>query len=285
MSQRFSIPKLPPRATDGHKGLFGRVLVIGGSDEMLGAPILSGRAALRTGSGLVQVAMPGSVLAAGLSACPELIGLKLDDAKSDRALLDAAEKSEVIAIGPGLGISISSRRRLLKLIQLEKPMVIDADALNLLAREKSWPKKFDAHAILTPHPGEMKRLGKFLDINSVPSDEPGRIELATRAAKRFEQIVVLKGARTVVADFDGSVFVNQTGDSTLSKAGTGDVLTGIIASLVGQGMTPFDAACLGVHLHGLAGELAGRKFGQRSALASEVTESISEIIREMESSN
>lgn len=282
MSQRFSIPKLPPRPADGHKGLFGRVLIIGGSNDMLGAPILAGRASLRAGSGLVQVAMPQAVLAAGLSACPELIGFVLDDAKSDRALLDAAEKSDVIAIGPGLGTSTLAHRRLMKLIQIEKPMVIDADALNLLALEKSWPKKFNAHAILTPHPGEMKRLGKFLCVKSIPSDESGRIDLATRAAKQFEQIIVLKGARTVVADFDGSVYVNQTGDSTLSKAGSGDVLTGIIASLIGQGMTLFEAACLGAHVHGFAGELAGRKFGQRSALASDVIDAIGEAIKEVE---
>ncbi|HQY88003.1 MAG TPA: NAD(P)H-hydrate dehydratase, partial [Tepidisphaeraceae bacterium] len=253
-------------------------------DEMPGAPILAGRAALRTGSGLVQVAMPRAILAPGLSACPELIGLALDGSKSDRALIASAEKSDCIAIGPGLGTSTDARRRLLRLIALEKPIVIDADALNLLASEKVWPKKFNAHAILTPHPGEMKRLSKFLGVDSVPTDDTGRIELASRASKKFEQVVVLKGARTVVADFDGSIFVNQTGDSSLSKAGTGDVLTGIIASLIGQGMTLFDAVCLGTHLHGLAGELAGKKIGQRSVLAWDVIDAIPDALKSIEGS-
>jgi hydroxyethylthiazole kinase-like uncharacterized protein yjeF len=269
-------PALPPRPADGQKGLFGRVLIIGGSADMIGAPVLAGEAALRMGSGLVQVAMPREVLAAGLSVVPELIGLSLDEtAASTRKLLDAAEKADVVAVGPGLGQSRSLGKRLDALFRLDKPMVVDADALNYLASLKSWPKSFKAHAVLTPHPGEMKRLAKLFGEDIVPSDQPGRIQIALRAAKTFGQIIVLKGHETVVTDAQ-SLYINHTGDSSLSKAGAGDVLSGILASLIGQKMPLFDAACAAVHLHGRAGEMAGRKLGRRSVLARDVIFAICE---------
>jgi ADP-dependent NAD(P)H-hydrate dehydratase len=271
-------PALPPRPKDGHKGLFGRVLIVGGSHEMIGAPVLAGAAALRSGSGLVQVAMPSEVLVAGLSVVPELIGLALDDSAGSTAkLVEAAEKADVVAAGPGLGQLESVGSRLKALFRLDKSMVIDADALNYLASLGKWPKDFKARAVLTPHPGEMKRLGKLIGRDSVPSDEKGRIEIATEAAKAFGQIILLKGHRTVVTD-GKRVYLNQTGDSSLSKAGAGDILTGILASLIGQGMEPFDAACAAAHLHGRAGELAGRKLGMRCVLARDVIEMIPEAI-------
>jgi hydroxyethylthiazole kinase-like uncharacterized protein yjeF len=156
-------------------------------------------------------------------------------------------------------------------------MVIDADALNLLSKEKRWPTYFKARAVLTPHPGEMKRLGKLLGRTEVPTDDDGRIELATLAAQKFGQVIVLKGHRTVIADGE-RVFVNRTGDSTLSKAGTGDVLSGLIGTLLGQQMSPFDAACAGANIHGRAGEIAGKKVGRRSALAREIIDALAEAI-------
>jgi NAD(P)H-hydrate epimerase len=271
-------PPLPPRPIDGHKGLFGRVLIVGGSADMIGAPVLAGEAALRTGSGLVQVAMPREVLPAGLSVVPELIGLSLDeDAASTRKLLEAAEKADVIAVGPGLGQSPSVGQRLKGLFRIKKPMVVDADALNFLSSLGSWPKFFAATTVLTPHPGEMKRLAKLFGQSNVPSDEKGRIEIAVKAAKAFGQIIVLKGHRTIVTD-GGKLYINKTGDSSLSKAGAGDVLSGILASLIGQKMTPFDAACAAVHLHGKAGEMAGKRLGRRCALARDVIDAISDTL-------
>ena len=268
--------KLPPRPLDGHKGLFGRVLIVGGNMEMIGAPVLAGEAALRMGSGLVQVAMPAAVLAAGLSVVPELIGLALDESiGSTKKLLEAAEKADVLALGPGLGQSPATGKRLDALFRLAKPMVVDADALNYLSSLGKWPKSFAARAVLTPHPGEMKRLAKLIGRSEVPQDEKGRISLAAAAAEAFGQVIVLKGHRTVVTDAE-KVYVNHTGDSSLSKAGAGDVLSGMLASLIGQGMTPFDAACAAVHLHGLAGEIAGKRSGRRSVLARDVIAAISE---------
>src|SRR6185437_14813661 len=166
--QRISKPSpLPARPTTGHKGLFGRVLVIGGHDAMIGAPVFAGTAALRMGSGLVQIAMPKAILPFGLSITPELIGLPLGKGVG-KELLEAAEKADVVVIGPGMGQSIDAKTRLLRLIGVAKPMVIDADALNILAAQKSWPRQFKAQAVLTPHPGEMSRLNKLLKRGKTP---------------------------------------------------------------------------------------------------------------------
>ncbi len=277
----YSLPTLPPRPDDGHKGTFGRVLVVGGNDGMIGAPTLAGTAALRMGAGLVQLAVPRSILHVCLSITPELIGLGLGKAAGKDELLKAAEMADAIVIGPGLGQTPESSGRLTRLVRLEKPMVVDADGLNLLAKEKKWPSYFRARAVLTPHPGEMARLGKLLGRSEVPSDDEGRKEIAELAAKSFGQVVLLKGQRTVVSDGKKS-YVNRTGDSTLAKAGAGDVLSGIIGCLLAQKMEPFDAACLGAHLHGRAGELAGMKKGKRSALARDVLKALADAIREID---
>jgi NAD(P)H-hydrate epimerase len=255
--------------------LFGRVLVVGGNEGMIGAPVLAGTAALRMGSGLVQIAVPKAILPYALSITPELIGLGLG--KDSKKLIEAAETADVLIVGPGMGTTAEARDRLMRLVRLEKPMVIDADALNLLAAQKKWFSSFKAEAVLTPHPGEMRRLAKLLGVNKVPTDDEGRSGLAASAARAFCQVLVLKGHRTVVTD-GSKIYLNDTGNSALSKAGSGDVLSGVIGSLIGQGMALFDAACAGVRLHGLAGEVAGERFGLRSALAREVLDAIPEAI-------
>jgi NAD(P)H-hydrate epimerase len=160
--------------------------------------------------------------------------------------------------------------------------VIDADGLNLLARAKRWPtKSFKSHAVLTPHPGEMKRLARLIGRNEVPSDETARIDLALATANAFGQVVVLKGHRTVVTD-GSRVYVNDTGDSSLSKAGTGDVLSGILGTLLAQQMDRFDAACAAVWIHGKAGELCGSRLGRRSVLAMDVINALPEAVRAFE---
>jgi hydroxyethylthiazole kinase-like uncharacterized protein yjeF len=272
---------LPPRPKAGHKGLFGRVLVVGGSEEFIGAPILAGTAALRLGSGLVQVAMPKQVLAAGLSITPELTGMALSDG-ADGPLMAAAEKAGAIVLGPGLGQSPAAKRRVLRLIALAKPMVIDADALNILSQQKAWPGNFAARAVLTPHPGEMKRLIGLLGKSEVPTDDAGRIALALSTAKTFGVTLVLKGERTVVTD-GHQVYVNHTGDSSLSKGGSGDILSGMIGCLLGQKLEPFAAACLAVHLHGRAGEIAGEGLGRRCVLSRDVIAALPDAIAKMES--
>jgi NAD(P)H-hydrate epimerase len=253
--------------------MFGRVLIVGGNKEMIGAPVLAGTAALRSGAGLVQVAVPKSILAVCLSITPELIGLGLGKKAVEDRLLDAAEKASSLVIGPGLGQSPEAKERLKRLVRFAKPMVVDADGLNLLAAAKKWPDYFKASAILTPHPGEMGRLAKLIGRSEVPSDDEGRIDIAMAASKAFGQVVVLKGTRTVVADGE-KFYINDTGDSSLSKAGTGDVLSGIIGTLLGQKMGRFEAAIAAVWVHGRAGEIAGRRLGMRAVLARDVIEAI-----------
>jgi len=281
MEMITELPELPPRPVEGHKGMFGRLLIVGGSKEMIGAPVLAGTAALRTGAGLVQIALPKSVLATALSVTPELIGLGLT-LRGTGKLMEAARKADVLVIGPGLGQSADADERLNRLLRLDKPAVVDADALNFLARKKKWPAWFKLRAVLTPHPGEMKRLAKLIGRSDVPTDEPGRIEIAIAAADAFGQIILLKGYRTVITD-GKRVCINHTGNSSLSKAGAGDVLSGVIGALLAQKMDPFDAARLGAYLHGRAGEIAGERLGLRSVLAIDVVEMISEALREKES--
>jgi NAD(P)H-hydrate epimerase len=262
--------------------MFGRVLVVGGNDGMIGAPTLAGTAALRMGAGLVQIAVPRSILHACLAITPELIGLGLGKAVGKDELQRAAEMADAVVIGPGLGQTPEAEARVMRLVRLKKPMVLDADGLNLIAKQKRWPGNFRARAVLTPHPGEMKRLLPLIGRSGeVPAEDEGRMELAQLAAKKFGQVVLLKGARTVISDGERS-YVNKTGDSTLSKAGSGDVLSGVIGCLMAQKVEPFEAACLGAHLHGRAGELAGKKKGRRFAVARDVLKSLSKAIRELE---
>ncbi len=274
---------------------------------MIGAPILAGKAAFRMGSGLVRVAMPKPMLLHGLSICPELTGLALSDRPEHPGnrtpLSEAIKQSDAIVVGPGMGTSPRARQRLMKLIAADCPLVIDADALNLLSLLRSWPLTFRAPAVLTPHPGEMRRLGNLFGTRDIPSSDfsslaasdreqvdadETRIAIARQAAQISGQIVVLKGARTIIVEpsnnhRDARLYINRTGDSSLSKAGTGDVLAGMIASLIGQGMQRFEAACLAVHLHGLAGARAGERLGRRSVLASDVIDALPEVIRHHES--
>ena len=211
-----------------------------------------------------------------LTITPELIGIGLGEGVPAE-LTEAAGKADAIVVGPGLGQSADAEARLKSLVGLAKPAVVDADGLNLIAKGDRWPEWFKAHAVLTPHPGEMKRLAKLIGRSEVPTDDAGRIDIATEAATAFGQVVVLKGDRTVVTD-GSRVYVNDTGDSSLSKAGTGDVLSGMIGCLLGQKLDRFDAACIGVHLHGLAGEMAGRRLGRRCVLSHDVIDALPQAI-------
>lgn len=275
------LPALPLRPEHGHKGLFGRVLVIGGSPDMPGAATLAGTAALRMGAGLVQVAVPREAMPAVLGVTPELVGLSLGGPRTTRRLLEAAMQADVLVVGPGMGTDERARERLDRLIRLDKPAVVDADALNLLSSRRRFPAKFSLRAVLTPHPGEMRRLARLIHRDEVPDDEHGRIELAAAVADTFEQVVVLKGAATVVTD-GSRVFVNRTGDSSLSKAGAGDVLAGMIGTLLAQLDDAFAAAALGVRLHGSCGQSAGRRLGRRAVLARDVIAEIPRVVQDDE---
>ncbi len=273
-----NIPKLKPRKPDGHKGDFGRVCIIGGSIGMSGAAALAGRAALRSGAGLVRVAIPKSVLpiVASIETSYTTIPLAEDSvgrisAKAINTILDAAGENDCLAFGPGIGISGALRSILEALIKQEQlRLLIDADGLNNLSGIKNWPTKLKANLILTPHPGEMKRLWASLFREQMP---PDRRDQAGKLAQRSKTIVVLKGAGTVVTDGQ-KVYINKTGNPGMATAGSGDVLTGVITALIGQGLSNFDAAVLGVYIHGLAGDIAAERYGQVSLMTTDIIESL-----------
>ncbi|MBP8605028.1 MAG: NAD(P)H-hydrate dehydratase [Phycisphaerae bacterium] len=273
------IPKLSPRPADGHKGTFGKVLIVGGSIGYSGAPALAGIAALRSGAGLVRVAVPASVqpIVAAVNPCYTTIALKQDSngrmSAQDAAVINQMlAENDVIAFGPGAGMGAGVKETLLCLIKAEGlKLVIDADGLNVLSQcggSGGWLDKKKADVILTPHPGEMQRLWKSVFREPMPEN---RQTCASEFARKSKSIVVLKGAGTTVADGE-RLYVNDTGNPGMATAGSGDVLTGVIAALAGQGLSLFDAAVLGVYIHGLAGDAAAKIRGQVSMIASDIVE-------------
>jgi len=272
------IPKLKPRAVDAHKGDFGKVCIIAGSVGMSGAAALAGRSALRAGAGLVRVAVPKTVLPIVASIEPSFTTIALTEDKAGRisakainAILDAVSENDVLAFGPGIGVSGELRSVLETLLGQEGlRLVIDADGLNNLAKIKNWPDKLKAKLVLTPHPGEMKRLWSALFREQLPSE---RQQQAAQLAQRTGTVVVLKGAGTVVTDGQ-KAYVNKTGNPGMATAGSGDVLTGVITALIGQGLSNFDAAVLGVYIHGLAGDIAAEKIGQVSLMTTDIIDAL-----------
>ncbi|AQT70166.1 Nicotinamide nucleotide repair protein [Anaerohalosphaera lusitana] len=286
MQEIKTLPTLKPRAQDSHKGTFGRVLVAGGSWGMSGAPAMTALSALRSGAGLVKVACPDSVLPtiASISPCYTTLSLADDDgAMAGEAvgpLLAETEQNDVIAFGPGVTTARGVRDCLTALLrEKDLKIVLDADGLNCLAKIHSRHEKVSASAVLTPHPGEMKRLWKALVREDQPAD---RIEQAAKLASSTGTVVTLKGAGTVVSDGE-RYYVNETGNPGMSTGGTGDVLTGIIAALIGQGLDNFDASVLGVHLHGLAGDIAAERTGQISLIATDVIDALPQAFRKIQS--
>lgn len=275
-----SIPKLKPRAVDTHKGDFGKVCIIAGSVGMSGAAALAGRAALRAGAGLVRVAIPKSVLPIVASIEPSFTTIPLPEdslgrisAKAINIILDAVSENDAFAFGPGIGVSGGLRSLLESLLgQDQLRLIIDADGLNNLAGMKGWPKKLKAKLILTPHPGEMKRLWSALFREPFPADRQGQ---AVQLAQHTTAVVALKGAGTVVTDGQ-KIYINKTGNPGMATAGSGDVLTGVITALMGQGLSNFDAVVLGVYIHGLAGDIAAEKVGQVSLMATDMIEALGE---------
>ena len=275
-----TIPKLKPRAVDGHKGDYGKICIIAGSMGMSGAAALAGRAALRAGAGLVRVATPKSVLPIVASIEPSSTTIALPEdglgrisAKAINTILEALNENDAVAFGPGIGISGALRSVLEILLEQDKlRLLIDADGLNNLAGIKNWPAKLKAKLVLTPHPGEMKRLWSGLFREKLP---PDRQKQAAQLARQTKTVVALKGAGTVVTDGE-KIYINKTGNPGMATAGSGDVLTGVITALMGQGLSDFDAAVLGVYIHGLAGDIAAEKTGQVSLITTDIIQSLSD---------
>lgn len=267
------LPSLPDRPADGHKGTFGRVMIVAGSLGMSGAAALSGLGALRGGAGLVYLAVPDAIVGTVAGVEPSYLTIPLPGtdfghlaAGAVEIIRQRARGATAMAIGPGLGRS-TELTHIVRTIyeEIPCPLVVDADALNALSELKDQFPTPGGPRIMTPHPGEFSRLSG-IDIATI---QQSRQEVAAAFAAKHKVVLVLKGPGTVVTDGSRS-YVNTTGNSGMATGGTGDVLTGLLAALLAQGMQPFDAAQFGVYLHGLAGDIAATELSEPGLIASDV---------------
>jgi NAD(P)H-hydrate epimerase len=308
---KVNLPRIPHRPEGGHKGTFGTVCVLGGQCApprvMIGGPALAALGALRSGCGLAVLAMPEPILPFGLTIAPSATGLALPVDSNNRLkpsacaeLIDENFHSYAcLAIGPGLGADAPQQQIVVRLVaQPDVPLVVDADALNCLARLHDFRGDFRAHAVVTPHPGEFARLAEHLGITRDATDDKQRRDAASELAQRLGCVVVLKGPHTVVSNGMES-WINTAGNVSLATAGTGDVLTGIIAGLIAQfhkphlgtggrqitpeqqgGLSLYDCARIGVHLHAKAAEKWAESKGVAGLLALDLIENLPAVIRE-----
>jgi NAD(P)H-hydrate epimerase len=271
------------RELDTHKGDYGHVLVIAGSIGKTGAAVLTATAALRVGCGLVTLAVPQGVHHIIEVKTTEVMSVPLPETEqhtisraAEGPIFRLAERMNVVAMGPGLTTHPETSQLINNVVTgVEVPLVADADAINALPLASL--KYTRAPLIITPHPGELARL---LD---VPTSEiqASRLEAVQKTAEACHTYVVLKGNRTLIADPKGEVYINPTGNPGMATAGTGDVLTGMIAGLLAQGLNPLQASTAGVYIHGLAGDLAAMDKGERGLLASDVLECIPKALQQV----
>ncbi|MGZ6059872.1 MAG: NAD(P)H-hydrate dehydratase [Myxococcaceae bacterium] len=270
---------LPPRRSDSNKGTYGHLLVIAGSRGKSGAAALAGLAALRSGVGLCTVATPVDALSDVQGHAPELMGVALPAAAvlgptHLDVLLAAAEGKDALVIGPGIPRGSETHALLAELLaRLDVPVLLDADGLNAIAGHPELLGRARAPVVLTPHPGEMARLAG----RSVVDVQADRIGTARGFVRTHRAVLVLKGARSLVADPGGQIRVNPTGNPGMASGGTGDVLSGMIGAFLAQGLAPMDAASVGVLAHGLAGDAAARRWGRLGVIASDLTAALGEV--------
>ncbi len=271
----MALPKIPRRKKDTHKGDYGRILVVAGSYGMMGAAVLASQAALRSGAGLVTLAVPDSLVpvASSLQLCSVVQGVE-DTGEGALAGSASAQilemRADALIIGPGLGTHPETAHCVAQLVEnVQVPFVLDADGLNAFADASGRLTLGESPRVLTPHPGE---LGRILEIpkEDIQSNRKG---FAQEAARRFWAVCVLKGHRSVITDGEQTV-LNRTGNPGMATGGSGDVLSGVIGALLGQGTSTFDAARLGAHIHGLAGDIAAQQKGEISMLATDLLEAL-----------
>jgi len=279
---------LPKRLLEANKGSFGRVLVVAGSINYIGAAYLACSGAMRVGAGLVTLATPSSLQPILASKLTESTYLPLPEEESGTISPRAAELIQeqldyynVLLLGCGLGQSQSAiefiNAILLESKQPLPSLVLDADALNILAKIPNWWQGLTGDVILTPHPGEMSRLAG-VSIDEIQSD---RLDIAKKVAKEWHKTIALKGAYTVIANPDGQAKISPIANPGLASAGTGDVLTGAIAGLLAQGLSPFDAAACGVYLHGKAGEMVKARLGDAGMIATDLLPVLPQVIKQL----
>ncbi|MBN1526366.1 MAG: NAD(P)H-hydrate dehydratase [Candidatus Omnitrophica bacterium] len=277
------IARFPKRSPDAHKGDFGHVLAIAGSAGYTGAAYLTSQAAVLSGAGLVTLAVGKGIypiLAAKLTEVMVKPFFETKDSSlsllAEKALLNFSERCNCIAIGPGISQNKETQNLVRSFTKkCDKPLVIDADGLNAFAGQIEELKQVQAPHVLTPHPGEMARLtGK--DSADVQTD---RKDIALNFAREYNTVLVLKGYRTIVASPTGDCHVNETGNAGMASGGTGDVLTGIIAAFIAQGLDTFTAAVLGVYIHGLAGDIAMKDKGVLALIATDLLDKLPEALK------
>ncbi|MEO8167207.1 MAG: NAD(P)H-hydrate dehydratase, partial [bacterium] len=277
---------LPQRPTNAHKYSVGKVLVIAGSRNLTGAPVMTSLAAMRTGAGAVVLATPRSIHLPLIKKLTEVMITPLDETEDGTISLHAwevlrekIEWADAVALGPGLGQNSETRSLVCKIVKETKcPLIIDADALGMIAGDIRLLTSRKGKTILTPHVGELKRLTKlkseYIEMN--------RVEVARGQASGLNSVLVLKGSPTVTGTPEGQAYINSTGNPGMATAGSGDVLTGIISSLVAQGMKPDQAAYCGVFVHGSAGDIAAKQYGERSMMAMDILTNIPEALKAVE---
>ncbi|MFP6616999.1 MAG: NAD(P)H-hydrate dehydratase [Candidatus Hydrogenedentota bacterium] len=278
---------LPPRPDTGHKGTFGHVFIIGGSQGYMGAPVLAGMGAARSGVGLVTVGMPESLSDLPSMGLWEAMTFALPETKQHTISMAAIESTSEFAaskdatvVGPGMSLHGKTRQYILQFIeQCRAPLLIDADGLNALSAGTDCILKRTHDTVLTPHPGEMARILHTSTEDVIERRE----ECAKNIAKELAVTVVLKGYQTIVAAPDGSCVENSTGNNGMGTAGSGDVLSGLIGGLMAQGLSGHDAAQLGVFVHGLAGDIAADYYSQRGMIARDIVQCLPEAWHELES--
>jgi ADP-dependent NAD(P)H-hydrate dehydratase / NAD(P)H-hydrate epimerase len=287
LTPRWVAQRLPERGERAHKGTFGRLLVVAGSLEYPGAAILTALGAMRAGAGVVRVAAAESVAARLAGIVPELTWMVLDEEAPGliapggwRRLTNESALHDAVVIGPGLGGQPATQRRARQLIgSLEVPAVVDADGLNALSGARRWWQSTRAPLVVTPHPGEFARLTG----EEAPSsdDDEARAAAAGAAAQRWNKVVVLKGAHTVVAAPSGELLASAIATPALATAGSGDLLAGVIGAFMAAGVAPIDAAGCGVAVHGAAGLLAADRIGTAGVMARDIAALLPEAIGQL----
>jgi NAD(P)H-hydrate epimerase len=287
IEKKDAMPYLQKRKKDSHKGTYGHLFVLAGSLGKTGAAVMAAKAALRMGAGLVTVGTPQSCLPVIARSMMELMTEALPETPqktiSEAALplvLDLLKGKDAVLIGPGISAHPSTAKLVVSLLpKIKVPAVIDADGLNILAENPDALKSFSCPAVLTPHPGEFARLIRRSNKDVLD----GRLALAAEFAAKYKVFLVLKGYRTLVATPQGKIFINPTGNPGMATGGSGDVLSGMIASLIIQEKNILDATAAAVYLHGLSGDIGAKKIGERPLIAGDLIRYLPQALKEMES--
>lgn len=309
LEKKYISGLIPARKNNSYKGNYGHVLIVAGSRGRTGAALLAARACMRAGAGLVTLGVPELLMDIFQSRVTEEMVFPLPDKGDGSLSYDAtdlilgflSEKADVLCIGPGIGVSVETCKMMEEiLLSSTSPMVIDADGINSISQARGNRQgaigilnKAKAPVILTPHTGEMARLLTELAVSNQPTvgwSEPqsaisgielDRIGTALAFSKETGTCLVLKGVPTVIAGPEGRVFINQTGNPGMATAGTGDVLAGMVSSLLGQGLSPLNAAVAAVYMHGLAGDIAAREKSEYSLIASDIIDALPAAFKEL----